>query len=207
MLPRAVAISGINDVDNEGLAMKVKGKGYFELGILISLFLAISACSQSVPSEADASKIVRPSLEQFGEILDFKKTNGQQLELLGTKGYIVLVQGATRLPSGFNAINDMTGLKDVSRNKGGFLENEISLPAGTIYAFEGEVIFNLTEKGWKYDSWNPSALAIVQQQRVPGSATRHLTGSPSTDLYKLGNGRLVSYRKVLWPWSFLGHLG
>jgi len=127
--------------------------GIATVGAVI-LSLGAGGCGQAVPSESDAAKIVRPYLAQFGETLDFRKTNGQQRELLGVKAYIVFVRGAAKLQSGFYAIKGFGGLQDVRRAKAGFLEQDTALPAGTIYVIEGEVVFTLTEKGWKHDSWN-----------------------------------------------------
>lgn len=123
----------------------------FTLMLLLSV---VAGCGQSIPSESDAMKALHAELQEHGQAVDFKKTNGQEMSLFGVKGYVVFVQGATTLPAGYYAIQGFGGLQDVRRTRAGFLERDTPLPEGTIYAFEGEVLFRSTEKGWIYDSWN-----------------------------------------------------
>ena len=66
-----------------------------------------------------------------------------------------------QLSAGFYAHHHPTSgaLTGVFPTKTGlFEEKNIALPAGTVYAIEGEVVFQLTEKGWRYDSWRHKRL-------------------------------------------------
>ncbi len=136
--------------------------------LFISCCLAVPAASQGIPSEFDSIKAAKRNLVQYGEVVDLTKTNGQERVVYGIKSYVVFVRGAVKLPSGFYLLRGknvpavspkfrgkVKGMRrgNVTHPITAALVDSSPLPKGTLYVIQGEVLFQMTEKGWRYRAW------------------------------------------------------
>ncbi len=131
-------------------------------------------CGAPSPAATEARKVVERHLEQFGEITDFRKTNGLEGNVSGFKVYRLIFRAAVRMGPGFHAIRVGGRLQEIRRDEAGFLEEGTSLPEGTLYVAEGEVLFQASEKGWIYDSWRRGKFGYCTTQQTPADCYRFL---------------------------------
>ncbi len=129
--------------------------------IAVACVSMLGGCgSGAVPSEAQARQAAEGYLREFGDILDFQKTNGEPAEVFGSKLYIVHFRAATRLPDGYYWVKpglrfpgqlDHSVEKRVS-GRPSFNDAEVKpIPRGATDIVQGKVVFRATEKGWVFD--------------------------------------------------------
>ena len=122
--------------------------------IVCGVTVLLGGCSGGTPSEGDVRPAVADLLKEYGALTDFRKTDGETLEINGQKTYIFHYLAATKLDGGWSwqkgNILFPTGLVRGDPVKGGFGAPEMmKVPNGATFAGGGKVTFRQTEKGWR----------------------------------------------------------
>lgn len=132
-------------------------------------FLLLSGCGPSVPGNSDLD-ILRLFFAAYGDVLEIRKTNGSEMIGFGGKGYNVQFLLSVRLTAdtAYALENKYGGglseikLKSKLGNVNPRVYNVKELPKDTIYAIEGEALFQNTEKGWILQSWDRKRFGYCQ---------------------------------------------
>lgn len=139
---------------------------------ILALGLALAACDASggLPSLDDVPKekiaaVITEDFDNGLEIVEMKKTNGQEREMFGVKVYVIEFEGTARatksmqkggMSGSYQAQPDMAHRMMSCTNCPGPEQVE----AGKSYPIQGEAAFQMKEKGWdahglKIDLQNP----------------------------------------------------
>lgn len=133
------------------------------LGITITAVsaLLLCACGASKPSDKQAREIAEHAFADVqrlgaGPLTDFRKANGEALEVSGQKIYRYHFLAATTLPEGIAWVKGgILGLGQYKfirdDGRGLYVQKEL-LPAGTTAVRRGVIEFRQTEQGWVSES-------------------------------------------------------
>lgn len=137
----------------------------------------------SDPSEKQAraafTNSLQPLMNDGGEIIDFRKSNGESQVIKGQKWLLYHFHAAIKLPSGWVWHSyDGNIYSIISSDQEGGLEEENTiqpysggtytrLPKGTIVAFRGIIEFRSTEKGWIHNPSLDDAQQGVCARQIP----------------------------------------
>jgi hypothetical protein len=134
--------------------------------VFLSLIIvALAGCGKSVPENALWEEPLRKRLAYWGEAVDLRKENGQELSVDGARSYKVYVNGATKLADGYWLQQFRSGgmvdpglagrVRGISKVKSPNLFTESTrLSPGTLFAVKAEGLLESTEKGWVLKSLN-----------------------------------------------------
>jgi hypothetical protein len=119
---------------------------------LLLVTCALVACS-SRPSDGEARKIVEGSWGSMssvgGKMTDFRKKNGELMEINGQKVYQYEFLAAAELPAGTAWQQDfMGGYKFVKYDPASQRGSMTPLPKGTTAVRSGVITFRQTDNGW-----------------------------------------------------------
>ena len=121
--------------------------------------------------EAHGRQLIGQYVDQFGTLVDFRKTNGETREFMGAKLYLLYFHAAAAMRQGFYFLKDNVPQAEIVRCDElrpvrGLFPNATELQAGSTYVVAGEMRFRSTENGWLYEDWQRSKFGVCGQHGV-----------------------------------------
>ena len=110
-----------------------------------------------MPTEDQARAAAAEEIKEYGELNDFRKTNGEQREIEGQRHYIYHFRAASTLGGGWvwdpGNIMRTTGLKRGTPQPASVWGPELTeVKNGATYVAKGTVTFRNTENGWEVNN-------------------------------------------------------